>query len=153
MALLLTMATMTAGCAGRSKLHMDTLAVLSRGISEIEVVQRLKKKPVMVLDLADSVKTRVEVFNMVTGTDMQQSTVFLPGVNGAPGHSMTTMTKVDITEPYFLLYRKGALNFWGFLDDFGRSEDPSIRAYRAKVSAAHEEATARRRAALDKDLY
>ncbi len=140
-------------CASKSKLNMNSLASVSRGLSREEVAQRLAKKPSMNLTIEALTGTRVEVFDMVTGTETVYGSTYIAGVNGAPGYSIPTSHEVDITEPYFLLYHDDSLEFWGFLDEFGRSEDPEIRKYRPMISSAFEAEKERRNSQEEGGLY
>ena len=149
----LTTILLLTACASKSKLNMNSLASVSRGLSGEEVVQRLAKKPSMILTMEDSTGTTVEVFDMVTGTETVYGSTYVAGVNGTPGYSIGTTSEVDVTEPYFLLYHHDSLEFWGFLDEFGRSEDPEIRKYRAMIEAAFNAEKERRNSIEEGGLY
>lgn len=134
-ALIFTLLLLT-GCASKSKLHMDSLAHIARGQSTKEVEQNLINSPSMTLEFEDPDNAKVQVFQMVTGTQTVQTSIYVAGVNGAPGYSIPTTSVVDVTEPYYLLYKVDSLVFWGFLEEFGRSEDEGIRKYRSLIDAA-----------------
>jgi len=153
MASVLATILLLAACASKSKVNMNSLASVSRGLSGEEVAQRLDKKPSMVLTMEDSTGTKVEVFQMITGTYTAHGSIYVAGVNGSPGYSIPTTSEEDVTEPYFLLYHHDRLEFWGFLDEFGRSADPEIRKYRGMIDSAFKAEKERRNSLDERGLY
>ncbi len=137
------------GCTPKSKIYMESLASISRGLSRQDATRAIDAEPLMVLILEDSNEgpnsVTVEVFDMVTGTTFVSGSIYVAGFDGAPGYSIPTLTEVDVTESYFILYYRGQLEFWGFLDEFGRCDDVEIQAFRKKIDEAYQEELGRRK--------
>jgi hypothetical protein len=131
------------GCANKAKIYMDSLAAISLGMPNEEVQSKLGRTPKMEFPLEEAEECEVEVYSIVTGKDLVSSTIFLPGINGGPGRTQTIYNEVENLEPYFLLFKGGKLLYWGFLDEFGKSDDEEIRnlgpligqTYRQQVKA------------------
>ncbi len=140
------------GCLKKNtNISMDSLSQISRGLSAEKVNKRLSQKPAMILRLNGQDKTIVEVFMMVTGTKTVQSSIYIMGVNGAPGYYLPTTNIVDVTEAYFLLYNDDQLEFWGFLEEFGRSNDQDIRKYRKMIESAYNAENAKKAKKIEEE--
>lgn len=135
------------GCAGTSKLRMDSLASISLGLSPADLAQTLDKKPKMVLAIEDSTDTVAEVYDMVTGTEMVYGAIY-----AGPRNTIPTAKTVETTEPYFMLFRSGRLVYWGFLNEFGRAEDPEVRRLSTLIAETHA-AEKKRRAQLRRSEF
>lgn len=130
--------TNLSGCSTRA-ITMDSLAEVHRGMNPTEVEGALgDRTPNTMLVLQDE-DASVAVYDMVTGSTTMTTSTYVSGVNGGPGHMQMGTTSVATTEPYFLLYRNGALEYWGFLDEFGRDEDPGVREFRDPIATKYQE--------------
>ena len=126
------------GCS-KNVITMDRLADIHRGMSPDQVAAALEDRvPKTVLTLQESAAS-VAVYDMVTGSTTVTTTTYVAGVNGGPGTVQTRTMPVETTEPYFLLYRDEALLYWGFLDEYGRDEDPEVRELRDQIAETYQE--------------
>jgi hypothetical protein len=110
LSLLISMVLLLLLTACAAKLSHHQLALLSRGMSQQEVLQKISLPPETTVSVAIE-QRRFEV----------QRYMLFNGMN---------------TDNYFLAYERGGLLYWGYVNEFRRHPDPSLgRAMDAALAA------------------
>lgn len=117
----------------RSTAVFDELNALRKGMSSSTVQEELKLSPKSTFDInQNGKKYTAECYWLLVFS--QSSTSYSPVVGTS---SFTTTTTTSSTKSIFvLLYEDNQLLYWGFLNEFSKSDDPKIAPLASRL---HEE--------------
>lgn len=119
---------MTAALTGcRSYATFDDLSTIHKGMSPTEVAKMVDLKVKDYFDFSVGGNDyHVETYPLQLSEHSSTSSYSTPSGFGGGSVMHTTTTTTITTAPFICLFHKEKLVFWGFLNEFSKSEDKSI---------------------------